>query len=94
VSMIDQNIPTFSHAGHFVTLVRTNAMPEGTRVVLAAIGRESKKPVIRTVKSITETGQVSQAGSPLFAIRWAEGDTADWSAANIAHGEYLWTVVV
>jgi hypothetical protein len=92
--MADQNIPTFTYAGRFATLVRSDALAVGTRVILSAGGLVSKQPVIRTVESVTDSGQVGSSGQPLFTVRWVGGATEDWSGANIAHAAYLWTIVV
>jgi hypothetical protein len=94
MTMIGQNIPTFEYAGRAATLIRTDALLPGVRVILATAGIASKAPVIRTVESVTDSGQANRSGNPLFTVRWVEGRTDDWSGANVSNAEFLWTIVV
>jgi hypothetical protein len=48
---------------------------------------------IRTVQSVTPTGDVNMRGVTLWSVMYAEGRTADWSAGNSGASDTLWTVI-
>lgn len=65
----------------------TLALQPGDRVQLPLRG------LVRTVKSVTDSGTVNFADETLYNVNYQEGRTAEWSAGNSAHGQHTWRVV-
>jgi hypothetical protein len=66
---------------------RTDELLPGDRLLIN--GR-----YIRTVATVRDSGWLNFRDEPIFSVRYAEGDTAEWSGGNSGIASSLWTVAV
>jgi hypothetical protein len=72
---------------------RTDQLRPGDRVVLGAGWPLLGAGIVRTVERVEPYEWQWLDGDPvILAVRYREGSTAQWSAANTAVAEQVWTI--